>query len=85
MLAQHFLDQLQQGGEAVVLAGKCDQPRSTRNQLKNNRTVVLLNEHGHKLVTQMNDLGILIDIAHGTEAVQSAVDRQQQGASGRQP
>src|SRR6201990_2526930 len=30
-----------------------------------------VNEHGHKLVAQMNDLGILIDIAHGTEAVQS--------------
>jgi membrane dipeptidase len=30
-----------------------------------------INEHGRKLVAQMNDLGILIDIAHGTEAVQS--------------
>jgi len=30
-----------------------------------------INEHGHKLVTQMNQLGILIDIAHGTEAVQT--------------
>jgi membrane dipeptidase len=30
-----------------------------------------INEHGHRLVAQMNDLGILIDIAHGTEAVQS--------------
>jgi membrane dipeptidase len=30
-----------------------------------------INEHGRKLVTQMNDLGILIDIAHGTEQVQA--------------
>ncbi len=30
-----------------------------------------INEHGHRLVTQMNQLGILIDIAHGTEAVQT--------------
>ena len=30
-----------------------------------------INEHGHKLVTQMNQLGILIDISHGTEAVQT--------------
>jgi membrane dipeptidase len=30
-----------------------------------------INEHGHRLVTQMNQLGILIDIAHGTETVQS--------------
>ena len=30
-----------------------------------------INEHGHKLVRQMNELGILIDIAHGTEAVQA--------------
>ena len=30
-----------------------------------------INEHGRKLVAQMNELGILIDIAHGTEAVQS--------------
>ena len=30
-----------------------------------------INDHGRKLVAQMNDLGILIDIAHGTEAVQS--------------
>jgi membrane dipeptidase len=30
-----------------------------------------INEHGHKLVTQMNQLGILIDITHGTEAVQT--------------
>jgi membrane dipeptidase len=29
-----------------------------------------INDHGRKLVAQMNDLGILIDIAHGTEAVQ---------------
>ncbi len=29
-----------------------------------------INEQGHKLVDQMNQLGILIDIAHGTEAVQ---------------
>jgi membrane dipeptidase len=30
-----------------------------------------INEHGRKLVAQMNALGILIDIAHGTEAVQT--------------
>jgi membrane dipeptidase len=30
-----------------------------------------INEHGHKLVTQMNQLGILIDIAHATEAAQT--------------
>jgi membrane dipeptidase len=30
-----------------------------------------INDHGRKLVAQMNDLGILIDIAHGTEAVQA--------------
>ena len=30
-----------------------------------------INEHGHKLVTQMNQLGILIDITHGTEQVQA--------------
>jgi len=30
-----------------------------------------LNDHGRKLVAQMNQLGILIDIAHGTEAVQA--------------
>ena len=30
-----------------------------------------INEHGRKLVAQMNQLGILIDIAHGTEAVQA--------------
>src|SRR6201995_5089911 len=30
-----------------------------------------INAHGHKLVSQRNDLGILIDIAQGTEAVQS--------------
>ena len=29
-----------------------------------------INEQGRKLVDQMNQLGILIDIAHGTEAVQ---------------
>ncbi len=30
-----------------------------------------INERGRKLVSQMNALGILIDIAHGTEAVQT--------------
>jgi membrane dipeptidase len=30
-----------------------------------------INEQGRKLVAQMNDLGILIDVAHGTEAVQN--------------
>jgi membrane dipeptidase len=30
-----------------------------------------INEHGHRLVAQMNQLGILIDITHGTEAVQT--------------
>lgn len=30
-----------------------------------------INEHGRKLVAQMNQLGILIDITHGTEAVQA--------------
>jgi membrane dipeptidase len=30
-----------------------------------------INEHGRKLVAQMNALGILIDIAHGTEPVQA--------------
>jgi membrane dipeptidase len=30
-----------------------------------------INEHGRTLVAQMNQLGILIDIAHGTEAVQT--------------
>jgi membrane dipeptidase len=30
-----------------------------------------INDHGRKLVAQMNELGILIDIAHGTEAVQA--------------
>jgi membrane dipeptidase len=30
-----------------------------------------INERGRKLVAQMNRLGILIDIAHGTEAVQA--------------
>jgi membrane dipeptidase len=30
-----------------------------------------INEHGRKLVAQMNQLGILIDIAHGTEPVQA--------------
>jgi membrane dipeptidase len=30
-----------------------------------------INEHGRKLVAQMNQLGILIDIAHGTEATQA--------------
>lgn len=29
-----------------------------------------INDHGRKLVAQMNELGILVDIAHGTEAVQ---------------
>ena len=44
-----------------------------------------INDHGRKLVAQMNDLGILIDIAHGTEAVQSATDPGEPGAGGGQP